>query len=217
VSQVSITFDNGPSVGVTEGVLAALAERDIPATFFVVAEQLRLAGGRALIDQARAEGHLVGNHSLTHTVPLGLTPGWEAADREITRAQVELGPLGEPERLFRPFGSGGALDERLLSPEAVEVLCAGLYTCILWNCVPHDWDDPDGWVHTALRQIDAVDEAVVVLHDLPTGAMAHLPMFLDTVIERGHHFTTDVPDALVPIRAGRIVQSLDGLVAPHPA
>jgi peptidoglycan-N-acetylglucosamine deacetylase len=213
VSKVTLTFDNGPTPGVTENVLAELSARRIAAIFFVVAARLRLDGGRELAAQARAAGHIVGNHSLTHQTPLGLAPGRAAAAREINEAQAEIGALAEPERLFRPFGSGGGLDQRLFSSDSIRLLCQGGYTCVLWNSVPHDWDDPEGWVATALRQVERLDHAVVVLHDLPTGAMRLLPVFLEALVEAGHEIVSAVPDTVVPIRAGRIVGALDGLVA----
>jgi hypothetical protein len=46
--------------------------------------------------------------------------------------------------LFRPFGGGGTLDSGLLNRKAVDYLCAGGFTCVLWNCVPRDWEDPMG-------------------------------------------------------------------------
>jgi len=211
MSRVTLTFDNGPTPGVTRDVLDVLQAREVSALFFVVGERLRLPGGRRLVEQARALGHGIGNHSFTHGVPLGLRPGREAAEREIGAAEEELGPLGDA-RLFRPFGSGGDLDERLLSPEAVDVLCERGYSCVLWNSIPRDWDDPNGWVTTALDQVRRLDHAVVVLHDLPTGAMAHLAGFLDSLADLGHELTPELPAGVVPIRDGRIIRPLTGLV-----
>ena len=68
---VTLTFDNGPAPGTTEWVLDVLAERKLRATFFVVGTMLDRKGARALAERAVAEGHWVGNHSMTHTTPLG--------------------------------------------------------------------------------------------------------------------------------------------------
>ena len=43
--RLTLTFDNGPTPGVTEQVLATLAERGLRATFFVVGEKLKQPGG----------------------------------------------------------------------------------------------------------------------------------------------------------------------------
>jgi peptidoglycan/xylan/chitin deacetylase (PgdA/CDA1 family) len=46
--QVTVTFDNGPTPGVTDAVLDVLADRGVPATFFVVGERLLDPSARAL-------------------------------------------------------------------------------------------------------------------------------------------------------------------------
>ena len=210
---LTLSFDNGPEPDVTPGVLDLLRRRNIASTFFVIGEKLRAA--RACAERAQAEGHWIGNHTWTHAVPLGERPGRAAAAAEITRTQAELGPLAHPGRLFRPFGGGGNLDPRLLSPQAAALLRQDGYTCVLWNAVPRDWADPDGWVATALDQLAARPWTLMVLHDLPTGAMVHLDRFLDEVAVRGGRLRQDLPRACVPIENGALVGSLDGLVGPE--
>ena len=56
-----LTFDNGPEPEVTPGVLAILARRRIPASFFLVGEKLRDPARLALAGRMRAEGFAVGN------------------------------------------------------------------------------------------------------------------------------------------------------------
>jgi len=207
--EVCVTFDNGPDAGTTPGVLDALAARGVLATFFVVGEQL--AGARALAERAHAEGHWIGNHTYTHAAPFGrvLEPG--AARREIEATQALIGDLAHPDRLFRPPGGGGELGPDLLSPPAVEALTAGRYTCVLWNAVPRDWEDPDGWVERALAQCRARERTLLVLHDLPTGAMRRLPRFLDAARDEGARFVQAPPEACVPVRRGAVTASLAGL------
>lgn len=212
---VTITFDNGPSPA-TAAVLDVLASRDVRATFFVVGTQLERPGGRALAERARSEGHWIGNHSMTHAVPLGDDPDPDAPAREIDEAQALLGELAHPDRLFRPFGGGGRLGPHLLSAAAVEHLEHGGYTVALWNSVPRDWERPDTWVDVAMADIDANDHTVLVVHDLPTGAMDALPDLLDRLDERGVEVVQELADECVPIKRGRVVQALDGLVTTTP-
>jgi peptidoglycan-N-acetylglucosamine deacetylase len=201
-NQITLTFDNGPDPLATPRVLDVLAERAIKATFFVVGEQLR--EHRALAERAHAEGHGIGNHTLTHPRPLGASP---QARHEIEA--VELGELEHPDKLFRPSGAGGDLEPGLLNREAVDTLVAGGYTCVLWNAVPGDWEDPDGWVERALEQCAARDWTLLVLHDVPDAAAARLEDFLARVAAE---VVQDFPPACVPIRGGRITGSLAGLI-----
>lgn len=211
---VTLSFDNGPTPDVTPFVLDVLAERRIPAVFFVVGNQLRHPGAAALLRRARADGHHVGNHSMSHDVPLGQDDTSDCVEREIVATQAALGALAGPDRLFRPFGLGGLIGPHLLNQRAVEHLCAQKFSVVLWNSVPHDWDDPTGWPDRARADVAAHEHTVTVLHDLPTGAMAALPAFLDDLLADGVRFTTDLPDSCVPIRDGRIVTPLDAIVAP---
>jgi hypothetical protein len=78
--------------------------------------------------------------------------------------------------------------------------------------VPRDWIDPDGWVETALRQIGERHESLVVLHDIPTGAMAGLPRFLDAALSAGAEFRQEFPRDCILIRDGAPVAPLETYV-----
>src|ERR1700686_5100712 len=83
VKRVTLTFDNGPTTGITEQVLDILSTRRIQTTLFIVGERLAGPGGRALAVRAHSEGHWIANHSFTHSVPLGEEPDAAYARREI--------------------------------------------------------------------------------------------------------------------------------------
>jgi peptidoglycan/xylan/chitin deacetylase (PgdA/CDA1 family) len=199
-------------------VLAVLARRLLPAIFFVIGEKLRDPARRALTERARAEGHAVGSHTLTHGIPLGRRCGAEAV-REIAEADALLGDVAGPGKLFRPNGGGGALGPHLLNRSAAAHLVAGGHTVVLWNAIPRDWDDPDGWPDRALARFDEAEATPVlmVLHDLPTGAMRHLDRVLGALLDRGARFTAEPPEACVPIRAGRVMPGLAAFVSEDPA
>lgn len=217
--EVTLTFDNGPEPEVTPAVLDVLHRRGLRATFFVLGRKLEDRAARALAERAHAEGHWIGNHTYTHEQPLGDRTGEAGhAEAEIARTQELIGELAHPDRLFRPFGGGGRLGRHLLSPEARDHLLAHRYTCVLWNAVPGDWHDPDGWPDRAAEMCLAEPRPVLVLHDLPTGAMRHLDGFLGRLVDRGVRFRQDFPDDCVPIRRGEAVaSSLDAYVAPPTA
>ena len=204
--RVCLTFDNGPTPGITDRVLDILGERGVPATFFVVGNRLERPAGRRLAERAVADGHWIGNHGLTHTRPLGLLDDASAV-REISATERLMAGLAHPDRLFRPFATGGAIDERLFSTAAIDHLLRGGYTCVLWNSVPHDWDDPNGWVARAIDDVGVHDHTVVVVHDLDTGAMEHLEDFLDSLDALGAEVTQDYPEDCVPIRRGEKTDS----------
>ena len=201
---LALTFDNGPEPDVTPRVLDVLAAREIKATFFVVGA--KLARHRELAERAHEEGHWIGNHTYTHSAPFGEQDA-ATARAEIERTQALLGDLAHPDRLFRPTGAGGHLDRRLFSRAALETLTAGAYSVVLWDRLPRDWEEPQGWVERALAQ----DGDVLVLHDLPTGAMDRLDEFLDRAQAAGVTFAQEL-GACTVIRRGVPQRPLDGLV-----
>jgi peptidoglycan/xylan/chitin deacetylase (PgdA/CDA1 family) len=209
---LTLTFDNGPDAEVTPFVLDTLAVRGIRSTFFVIGCKAELPGGMALVERAHSEGHWIGNHTWTHSVPLGERDEPDLVDAEVVRTQDLIGPFAQKPKLFRPFGGGGNLDRRLLNKRVVRHLCAEGFTCVLWNAVPRDWADPQGWVETALAQVASQPATLMVLHDLPTGAMRLLPDFLDAVTERGGRFRQEFPTDCLPIVDGKIVRPLDEFV-----
>jgi peptidoglycan-N-acetylglucosamine deacetylase len=214
VADLTLTFDNGPEPEVTPAVLDVLARRSICSTFFVVGSKIAGPEGRELAERAFAEGHWIGNHTWTHSLPLGYREP-EAPEEEIGRTQRAIGALAHPRKLFRPFGGGGRLHEGLLSRAAVDFLVRGRFTCVLWNAIPRDWDDPDGWVERALTQCQSAPWVLMVLHDLPTGAMRHLDRFLDRANEQGIRLRQDFPPDCVPIVEGRVVLPMDDYVMPN--
>ena len=211
--KLTLSFDNGPFPDVTPGVLDALAAARATATFFVCGKEASDPKRRPLLEAIRAAGHRIGNHTQSHRVELGATRDPDAPRREIDGAQVALADFADADKLFRPYGAGGALGPRLLSRGAVSHLCDGGYTCVLWNSVPRDWEDPRGWPERALADLRAQPWTLLVLHDIPTGAMRALPDFLARARDAGTELTAELPRACVPILRGRVVGALDGLVA----
>jgi peptidoglycan/xylan/chitin deacetylase (PgdA/CDA1 family) len=211
--RVTLTFDNGPTPGITDAVLDEMAARTLRATFFVVGWDLERPGARELSERAVAEGHWIGNHTLSHSLQFGESDDPEFGTREIVEAEALIGSLAHPDRLFRPYGGGGVISRNVLTAGAIRTLVDGAYTCVLWNCVPRDWERPRTWVADALEMIDSRAWSLVVLHDQDTGAMRQLPTFLDELIERGVEIRQDFPDECVPIRRGQLTGSVEHLYA----
>lgn len=211
--RVTLTFDNGPTPGVTDKVLDDLAELKIRSTFFVLGKKLADPAGRDLMQRAAAEGHWIGNHTFNHAESLGDSTDPDVLEREIGATQELLREVSHPDRLFRPRGGGGVLDRHLLSPAAVRYLQKGGYSLALWNSVPRDWDDPDGWEARCRADIAAQDWSVVVLHDLPTGAMRHLTDVVRRMIDSGIEVVQEFPETCLPLRRGRINRPIDHLVS----
>lgn len=214
IRDVTLSFDNGPTAGVTEPVLDMLRRHDIRATFFVLGKNIAAPSLKRLARRAHDEGHWIGNHTYSHGVPLGQRASDPDAPRhEIGDTQALIGELAHPHKFFRPNGGGGVLGPHLLSRDAADYLQRGQFTCVLWNAIPRDWDDPAGWVETALAQCRALPWALMVLHDLPTGAMAHLDAFITRARDEGARFRQEFPPDCLPLVEGKPAPSLADFIA----
>lgn len=100
---VALTFDDGPDVEMTPRVLDVLDRHGIKATFFLIGEQVRKYPD--IVRRIIAEGHIVGNHTYTHSAKFPLSNS-RSVRKEIEDAQQAVEDLvGIRMRLFRPpFG-----------------------------------------------------------------------------------------------------------------
>jgi peptidoglycan/xylan/chitin deacetylase (PgdA/CDA1 family) len=212
VFDLTLSFDNGPTEDVTPRVLDVLARRGVKTTFFVIGEKLVQTENRKLAERAHAEGHWIGNHTWSHSVPFGLMEE-DAAIAEFDQTQNAIGALVHPHRFFRPYGQGGNLDKRLLSRAVVDHIARAQATMVLWSALPRDWEDAEGWVERALSQVAAQPWSLMVLHDLPTGAMRHLDRFLALVEDRGGRIRQDFPPDCLPMVDGQMKFEIDELLA----
>ena len=61
---VYLTFDDGPGGKVTQEVLDTLQKENVPATFFIIGNQV--CGQENIILRMKNEGHSLGLHSFSH-------------------------------------------------------------------------------------------------------------------------------------------------------
>ena len=214
--RLSLTFDNGPTPGITERILEVLARHGLRVTFFVIGEKLRDKAAAGLLAEMAAAGHWIGNHTLTHSVALGDRPDAAYARTEIEEAQALVGTWSGQEKLFRPYGKDGLLGPHLFSAQALAHLQSHRYTSVIWNMVPGDWMIPDGWDDRCiddLNRLDGSERAVVVLHDIPNACLAGLDRFLTRIENGGLRIEQQFPDNVIITRNGRFVTSPAPFVA----
>lgn len=202
MAAIALTFDNGPDPAATPAVLDTLEKHGVSASFFVVGCKAATSVGASLLRDIHAAGHRIGNHTWSHSKPLGEMEDAAASVSEIVRTEAAIGAFADPQKLFRPFGRRGARGAHLLSAAAFRHLVAERYTCVLWNCVPRDWDDADGWVVRAREQVNEREAPYLVLHDIAGACANRLDEFVGMMRDAGHTFTPDVPGSEIIIDSG---------------
>lgn len=213
--RVTLSFDNGPVCGVTEQVLEILDRHRAKATFFAIGNLLETPATQALIRQIHDAGHWLGNHTYSHSVAFGDRTDADFAAEEIELAQQRLGNLA-PARLFRPFGNYGLLGPHIFSTASLNHLRDNHYTTVLWDHVPGDWRDPQGWVESSLPHIGQYEWSVPVLHDIADASVHRLSDFLTRLSDAGVEFVQAFPDHLIATRDGAFVNVPEEMVRDAP-
>ena len=154
---VALTFDDGPHPWATPRLLELLAGLQVPATFFLVGEQVRR--DPAVGAEIAAAGHAIGLHGDTHRSELRLTPRALADDRERGMQAIHEATGVVPVVHRPPYGAVSAAGLALARR-------AGLET-VLWSRWGRDWRARA----TADSVVDDVlgrglgDREIVLLHD----------------------------------------------------
>ena len=99
---VALTFDDGPTPGVTEEVLSILNEAGVKATFFVIGADLErnLEEGRRIV----AAGHELGNHTYSHERMVLKTPSFIESEIERTDQLIRQAGYQSAIHFRPPFG-----------------------------------------------------------------------------------------------------------------
>lgn len=184
--RVALTFDDGPDPEFTPQVLALLAARRVPATFFLVGE--RAARAPDVVRAIAAAGHEVGSHGWSHR-SLWLC-GPARTDREIGRTRATLAALtGRAPALFRPpWGMVNAALFRTLRRHEQR--------CVFWSIQPEGLRPAPAAAQVARVLRRAHPGAIVDLHDAegtpgaPARLCAALPAILDGLAAAGYRFGT---------------------------
>lgn len=121
---ISISFDDGPDAVLTPSILDVLKKHQVEAVFFCIGK--KIAGNENLLQRMNNEGHIIGNHTYSHSVlfdfffPRKMIKELQDTEKEIYRV------LEKKINLFRPpFGVTNPFVKK-----ATETLN---YTVIGWN------------------------------------------------------------------------------------
>lgn len=190
----SLTFDDGPNLRLTPPLLDVLAERNLKATFFLVAEAAERH--RDIVERMKAEGHEIANHTWSH-------PRMSQLERTDAHAEVERGAralhaqTGTRPRWFRaPRG--------VLTGPIIHAANQSGHDIAMWsgNINPHLSLDPaSGVTDRLVAQLQP--GTIYDLHDGASGRendtsleevrakqLSRLPAFLDIAAERRYRFIT---------------------------
>jgi len=181
--KIAMTFDDGPHGTKTSEILDILKKHSVPATFFVIGENVEKYPD--IIKREIAEGHEIGNHTYTHFAISDSNISGMA--EEILKAENSVYEIAEYRpKLFRP--PEGRCNENIAS------VAASLdYSVILWNIDTRDWahTSRDSMVSMVLNNIESGD--IVLFHDSVSGRSSTaeaLEIIIPRLKEKGYIFVT---------------------------
>lgn len=178
--RVFLTFDDGPTPGVTDWVLDLLNQYNAKATFFCIGKNVH--AHKELYNRILNEGHTVGNHTNNHL------NGWKTNTKDYIK---NVGKAAEEihSNLFRPpYGRTSFKQARLLKKKG--------YKIIMWDVLAMDWDKnltPNACYHNVITHTE--DGSIVVFHDslkASKNLKAILPEVLENLKLKGFSFETIV-------------------------
>ncbi len=120
---VYLTFDDGPTPGITEWILEILRRYDAKATFFVLGKNVERYPD--LYEKILAEGHSVGNHTYSHQKGLRMSLEGYLEDIDFASYAVQS-------NLFRP-------PYARVTPSQMRAV-AQRYKIVMWSIVSRDYN-----------------------------------------------------------------------------
>jgi peptidoglycan-N-acetylglucosamine deacetylase len=178
----ALTFDDGPHPKGTPAVLEILAQREVPATFFLVGEQVRR--NPSLAREILDAGHRIGLHCDRHRNLLRLAPAQVRADLDRAQQTIEQ-VTGAAIELYRPpYG--------VLNGTALRVARGRGWRTLLWSHWGRDWEARATPQSITAEVTNGVGQgSVLLLHDADDYSAADswsrtvgaLPLVLDRLAE----------------------------------
>lgn len=157
---VYLTFDDAPGGDVTRKTLDILKDENVPATFFIIGQQVK--GQEDIILRMKDEGHSIGLHSFTHErcKLYGSSADFISEMKKVQQALYDV--TGENYYILRfPFGCNNSTYR--LSNEMVNAVHSNNFKIYDWTQDTLDGANPTSSPDTILKRAISTNENVVVL------------------------------------------------------
>lgn len=175
--RIALTFDDGPHPIYTPQMLELLKEEQVPATFFLLGENVELYGD--VVKEIAKEGHLIGNHTYHHVQITSLPLDEACREIQETSDLIEELTGNGTEYVRPPFGTWNReLEEQLnLIP-------------VMWSIDTKDWttQNVDWIVQEAVKH--AEDHDIILMHDSYQSTVDAVRRVIEQLEAEGFEFVT---------------------------
>lgn len=166
---VALSFDDGPATAYTPQILDILSQFNVHAAFFCIGH--RVEAEPKLMQRIVGEGHLVGNHSFSHS-PMFDLQSTAAMRADLARANEAIkDATGLQPKLFRPpYG--------VTNPMLARAVRKGKFIAVGWSIRSFDTviKDEDKLFERVTKKIEAGD--VFLFHDTCAATVKILPALI---------------------------------------
>lgn len=206
--KIALTFDDGVSPANCRRILAELVAQGVPATFFPMAEAIRL--DPAFWRLVAEAGDPIGDHTVTHPHMPSLSYAAQVRQLTASRTVVESA-IGRPMLdVFRP--PYGEYDTSTLAAAA----SAGFPTLLTWDTSDRDTSQRGTVAEMLAAAERGTNGSVILLHCGPNATPYLLPDVISFYRHRGFRFANIAELLGLAWRAGTTAsvtpeQILDGL------
>lgn len=176
-----LTFDCGYENGYTAKILDVLKEKGVTAAFFCTLPQVR--DNKELIARMINEGHIVGNHSVTH-------PDFSTLSTEEIIEEVR----GFDDYMRESFGYSSLYfryPQGKYSEKSTAVLNDLGFRCVFWSLAYADWDvdNQKGAQYACDTVLSRLHPgAVILLHSVSSDNAGALSDIIDSAVSKGYEF-----------------------------
>ncbi len=145
-----LTFDDGPTPGITEKVMEVLEHYNARATFFLLGNNA-VAYPR-LVEAILAGGHSIGNHGWEHC------SGWKTSTRNYLANAQKAAPFTSFSLFRPPYGRIWPWQARALRKRGFQV--------VMWSVLGHDYEEITDREVVLQKLISLAGKgSIVLLHD----------------------------------------------------
>lgn len=192
--RVFLTFDDGPSKGVTIPILDILKREKIKATFFVLGSRVEL--NPDIVKRAYKEGHFIASHGYSHIYSQIYASPQSVLDEYNKSLEIIRNAIGEQEynpHLFRyPGGFTGGKYFKI-KQEAEVLLEQNGILHVDWNSLTADSagnETIEEFVAELEKTVPKYNSVVVLMHDAGNKIITAeaLPQIISYFRERGFEF-----------------------------
>ena len=176
-----LTFDCGYENGYTSKILDILKEKNVPSAFFCTLPQVK--ENPELIKRMINEGHIVGNHSVTHPSFAEITT--DQMIEEISGMEKYLKENYNYSEPYFRFPKGEYTDN------ALKVVDSLGYTSVFWSSAYADWDlnNQKGEQYAFEKVTSRLHPgAVILLHSVSPDNANALGNIIDEARKQGYKF-----------------------------